>query len=280
LNTFIKNLTHSFKNSLPGEAAQYKMAPYGRLLKEEALKLNANPRLSAVLILLYLKSVKHIEYSPASWRGKEHHSKGSAFSIYTVLILRTSGHGVHSGQVSFPGGKKEENDRSLEDTALREAEEEIGINKNDVKIIGALSELYIPPSGFLVQPFVGYLNKKPLFHPHKNEVQKLIEVPLDLIMDDGIVKVTTLQLIMDRYRRRDESVNRGSGETVKKTANLEQQSLPALGLRQAGAIRIPKSEIKVPYFDIYGHKVWGATAMMLSELKEILAQSAQGMAHD
>ena len=208
------------------------MAPYGRLLKEEALKLNANPRLSAVLILLYpVKGAKRIEHSPASWRGKEHHSKGSAFSIYTVLILRTSDHGVHSGQVSFPGGKKEESDRSLEDTALREAEEEIGIKKNDVKVIGPLSELYIPTSGFLVQPFVGYLNKKPLFHPAKNEVAKLIEVSLDLIMDDGIVKETTI--------------------LESKTQNQ-------------------KSEIQIPYFDIHGEVVWGATAMIISELKKIL----------
>jgi len=218
------------------------MAPYGRLLKEEALKLNPNPKLSAVLILLYPKSTKrpikwkkfngvNIEHSPASWRGKEHDSKGSASSIYTVLILRTSDHGVHSGQVSFPGGKKEESDRSLEDTALRETEEEIGIKKNDVKVIGHLSELYIPTSGFLVQPFVGYLNKKPLFHPDKNEVQKLIEVPLFLIMDDGIVKETTI--------------------LKSKTRNQ-------------------KSEIRIPYFDIHGEVVWGATAMILSELKEIL----------
>ena len=242
MNTFIKNLTLSLKNPLPGETAQYKMAPYGRLLKEEALKLNPNPKLSAVLILLYPKSTKrpikwkkfngvNIEHSPASWRGKEHDSKGSASSIYTVLILRTSDHGVHSGQVSFPGGKKEESDRSLEDTALRETEEEIGIKKNDVKVIGHLSELYIPTSGFLVQPFVGYLNKKPLFHPDKNEVQKLIEVPLFLIMDDGIVKETTI--------------------LKSKTRNQ-------------------KSEIRIPYFDIHGEVVWGATAMILSELKEIL----------
>ena len=273
MNSLIKKLTYSLQNTLPGEAAQYKMAPYGRLLKEEALKLNTNPKLSAVLILLYpVKGAKRkAPPTDRAWR-KEHYPKSSA-RCNTVLILRTSDHGVHSGQVSFPGGKKEESDRSLEDTALREAEEEIGIKKNDVKVIGPLSELYIPVSGFLVQPFVGYLNKKPLFYPDKNEVAKLIEVSLDLIMDDGIVKVTTLQLIMNRYRRRDESVNRGSparppslpkglaggGETVKKTANLEQQS----------AIRIQKSKIKVPYFDIYGHKVWGATAMMLSELKEV-----------
>jgi len=202
---FIEILSVALKGVLPAEPAQFKMAPKGRLLRKVALLLNPIPKLSAVLVLLYPKN-------------KE---------LHLVLMLRNEYNGVHSAQVSFPGGKRE-NKESLQKTALREAEEEIGVDAKKVKIIGKLSDLYIPPSGYLVTPFVGYSNKSPEFNPDPTEVQRIIEVPVSLIMDESTVKRKKIKV---------------------STGNLK---------------------LNYPYFDVYGHTVWGATAMMLSELKEII----------
>ena len=182
------------------------MAPYERILRAATIKLNPNPKLSAVLILFY----------PV---GND---------ICTMLMLRNTYKGVHSAQISFPGGKKEEGDSNLQATALREAHEEVGINTDQVEIIGKLSDMYIPPSGYLVQPFIGYTKDKPNFIRDKNEVEELIETSVDTITDESIVGKKKIQL----------------GRT--------------------------KLKIKYPFFDINGHTVWGATAMMISELKVVI----------
>ena len=206
---FISLLRDELKKPLPGNKAQFKMAPYERILKAATIKLNPNPKLSAVLILFY----------PVS------------NNICTMLILRNTYKGVHSAQIGFPGGKMEAGDADLEATALREAHEEVGVKPNQVEIIGKLSDLYIPPSGYLVQPYIGYTNDKPNFIRDENEVAQLIEVSADTIMDESIVGKKKIQL---------------GGSKLK---------------------------IKYPFFDVNGHTVWGATAMMISELKAVIKNS-------
>ncbi len=102
------------------------------------------------------------------------------------LTLRADYLGTHSGQISFPGGKAEVGESAI-DTALREAEEEIGINRNDIKVVGTLSQFFVIPSNFLVTPVVAYTESKPSFTADPFEVAKIIEGSLEeLIKEDAI----------------------------------------------------------------------------------------------
>lgn len=148
---------------LPGLLTQLKMAPATRLAEiaksqltiEHKDYLGKIPRKSAVLILLYPKNN----------------------STHLVMMVRATDDTVHSGQVSFPGGKVEKNDQTISHTALREAHEEIGVIPESVEIIGKLTKLYIPPSNFDVYPVIGYTNTTPVFITN-NEVQKILEIDL------------------------------------------------------------------------------------------------------
>lgn len=205
-NAFIKKLSTRLHAVLPGEEAQFLMAPPSRKKYAEAMQdTNITPRLSAVLILIYPEQD----------------------SFKTILIQRPEYDGVHSGQIAFPGGKFEQEDISLLTTALRETEEEIGVKVAAQNIIGSLSELYIYPSNFLVTPFIGFLPNKPEFIIDKREVKQCIETNIWLFNDHSIKK-----------------------ETVIKYSN---------GLK-----------IKTPYYDVNGFTVWGATAMIISELNAVL----------
>ena len=95
------------------------------------------------------------------------------------MIKRPVYDGVHSGQIAFPGGKKEKSDFDLVQTALRETEEEIGVNHNSINIIGKLTRLYIPPSNFDVQPVVAYTESIPEFVLEKNEVDSILEINIE-----------------------------------------------------------------------------------------------------
>src|SRR5690606_34915901 len=107
--------------------------------------------------------------------------------LYTVLILRNIYEGTHSGQVSFPGGKREVEDKSLWHTALREANEEVGIMVENVKLIGELTKVYIPPSRFLVTPFLAYTHEAPDFKRDRIEVQRIIETPVSIFLDSETI---------------------------------------------------------------------------------------------
>ncbi|MEL6862853.1 MAG: CoA pyrophosphatase, partial [Bacteroidota bacterium] len=100
----------------------------------------------------------------------------------------------HSGQVSFPGGRYEPEDKSLASGAIREAQEEVGINPSDIQLLGRLTELYIPVSNFLVHPFVGFVNHRPSFIPQESEVAEILEVPLSHLLDPMNTRTTKIHL--------------------------------------------------------------------------------------
>lgn len=160
-NLFIEKLSVALGDPLPGREAQFLMEPHTRRIELKRQKNHANAKLSSVLILLYPKDGK----------------------VYTIMIKRPVYNGVHSGQIAFPGGRKEDNDLDLTDTALRETEEEIGIGRNFVKVIGQLTQLYIPPSNFNVLPIVGYTNTLPDFVLDKNEVESTLEIDIKNLID-------------------------------------------------------------------------------------------------
>ena len=139
---FARTLKHRLGLPLPGLEGQLRMAHAGRRLSMTNFQVPVDARLGAVLALFYEED----------------------FGLKMPLILRPSGSAVHSGQVSFPGGKFEESDEGLEATALREAEEEIHVPREDVEVLGRLTDLYIPPSNFLVHPFVGISSRRPDFY--------------------------------------------------------------------------------------------------------------------
>jgi len=129
--------------TLPGIDAHFKMAPLMRIKLGKNLDVAAlNPKKSAVLALLYPNEAQELQM---------------------VFMLRKTYKGVHSNQIGFPGGKVEKEDNNLLATALRETFEEVGVPSNTIQIITTLTETYIPPSNFLVQPFLGICQEKPTF---------------------------------------------------------------------------------------------------------------------
>jgi hypothetical protein len=108
------------------------------------------------------------------------------FEIKTVLILRPDNEGgTHAGQIAFPGGRIDDADKDLAETALRETEEEIGVNRNSVSILGALTPLYIPVSNYMVHPYIGAVSSMPQFNLNPLEVKGLIEVSINDLVSEG-----------------------------------------------------------------------------------------------
>ncbi|MGB3181658.1 MAG: CoA pyrophosphatase [Cyclobacteriaceae bacterium] len=198
--------TRLYDRKLPGEEAQYRMSPSKRRTGDFTDIERRNPRRGGVMLLLYPDG--------------EH--------WYFPLIRRPDYPGVHGGQVSFPGGKLEQGENAL-DAALRETEEEIGVPVQTIQVLGPMSRLYIPPSNFLVSPFVGLLEEKPVFVPEPLEVEDIIHARVDHLLETELRKTT--------------SITTGGG-----------------------------FKITAPYFDLEGHIVWGATAMMLSEFAVLLEE--------
>jgi 8-oxo-dGTP pyrophosphatase MutT (NUDIX family) len=203
---FLEYVPYLAEAKLPAMEAHLKMAPFERMESlKNAFSENKDPRMAAVMMLFYPKN------------GMTH----------LVLIVRNAYEGVHSGQIAFPGGKWETEDEDFSATALRETHEEVGIRPSQMEIIKLFTPTYIPPSNFMVYPYLGICKEEVCFVLDPTEVSSIIELPLSVFLSDKIIieaKLTT------SYAK----------------------------------------NISVPAFDIDGHVVWGATAMMLSELKDVL----------
>jgi 8-oxo-dGTP pyrophosphatase MutT (NUDIX family) len=202
---FINKIEELKSIPLGGLEAQFKLAPKLRLgYDSEKIKAN-NPKKAAVLALFYPNEKEEATF---------------------LLTQRASYKGTHSAQISFPGGKIEERDLNLSETALRETFEEVGVLQSEINIIREITDVYIPPSNFLATPFIGYANSRPTFNINE-EVQTTIEVLVsDLLNDRNLDTITMNTSYMDN--------------------------------------------IPVPCFKLNNYIVWGATGMMLSEIKEML----------
>ena len=157
---FIERLRIELQKPLPGEKSQFEMASGNRIFYKEFR--NTEPsRHGSVLICLYLHDAK--------WS--------------VVFIKRTADHGPHSGQMAFPGGMVEESDEDLYATAVREAEEEVGISKQNIQYIGKLTPLHIPVSNVMVHPFIVCLPEKPVLKGNKSEVEDILETQIYNFLD-------------------------------------------------------------------------------------------------
>ena len=195
------------KKPLPGRQSHLKMASAQRAkILNDSNKFSENPKKAAVLAAFY-----------PDQKGDTH----------LLLIKRQGGKDVHAHQIAFPGGQYEPSDLDLKTTALREAYEEVGILPAQISCVRALTAVYIPPSNFLVQPFMARYDKQLPFVLENSEVHSVLEVPLTLLVREDLVKNQWVQ--------------------------------------QSHSTRI-----RVPGFAIGGEWVWGATAMMLSEIRMLL----------
>tara|TARA_B100000965_G_scaffold10950_1_gene8474 strand:+ start:3508 stop:4146 length:639 start_codon:yes stop_codon:yes gene_type:complete len=151
---------------LPGKNSMINLAPPNRIKQiNEGIKPK-NPKHAAVLILFF--------------PDKKNQTR-------IILILRNTYNGVHSNQVSFPGGKKEKIDHDLKFTAVRETIEELGLIKSKIQILSPISKVYIPPSNFNVQPFIGIYKEFPIFNPCDTEVSKIITPKLDNVLKMEVI---------------------------------------------------------------------------------------------
>lgn len=202
--TFINILKISLKEKLPAEISHKKFLPKTRKIEIINNNLNNNLKKSAVMIILFRKIDK----------------------IFSILIKRNEYNGVHSAQIGLPGGKFENIDINLENTAIRETFEEIGVLINSNQIIGSLTPIIIPVSNFIVYPFISYIDNVENFKLDSKEVSEIIFYDIDDLFNDNNILMTNVSAV--------------------------------------------DNVIEAPAFNLNKNIVWGATAMILSELKDIM----------
>lgn len=213
----IEHIRQVLTGPLPGRTAQARMSPQPSDPAVDRWHRLDGCLEAGVLLLLYPNETG-ASASPVN--------SSTPPELYIALIRRTEYPGAHSGQISFPGGRREGQEHLLI-TALREAQEEIGIKTQSLHMIGQLSPLYVPASNFCIYPFVAFSPVRPAFQLDPREVAELIETPLSLLLDPTICKENISYF--QRYGER-----------------------------------------RIPYFDVFGHQVWGATAMILGEFLALL----------
>jgi 8-oxo-dGTP pyrophosphatase MutT (NUDIX family) len=201
-------LRRRLSGPLPGLEAQLRMAPRPLMRPDPGLEPGLRP--AAALLLIY--------------------PQGEGWHV--PLTVRGSGLRHHTGQVSLPGGRLDRPDETVEEAALREAFEEIGVFPADVEILGRLTAIPVIVSGHLLQPVVGVAAHRPAFTVAAPEVERLIELPVARLLEPDAVAWE------ERVR-----------------------SLP------------PHGVMNVPYFEVDGARVWGATAMVLAEFSALLADA-------
>ena len=152
-----------------------------------------------------------------------------ADGLCIALTRRTERVANHKGQISLPGGAREPADRSILETALRETKEELGVRPERVEVLGPLTPLYIPPSGYRMHPYVAYIAEKPDFRPEPAEVEEILELPLVHLLDPEAQAEETWELRGQR--------------------------------------------VSVTFYRLGAHKIWGATAMVLSEFEVMLRRA-------
>ena len=209
MNDYVSKLSALLHNGLPGSLAHSVMAPSNR---DKLILLNADrgkARLSSVMIILYPDA------------------KGE---INTIFTKRATYKGVHSAQIAFPGGKTEPGDPSLLHTALRETQEEIGVTITEKEILGKLTDLFVPPSNFIISPYVALLPSAPVTCADACEVAEIFSVPI--------------------------------ADFLTPEAAIEQTCLTAMG-----------DHLPMPGYKFEDHFIWGATAMIFSELLWVIKQS-------
>ncbi|MFL2589353.1 MAG: NUDIX hydrolase [Parvicellaceae bacterium] len=203
--TRINIIFQAFDLPLPGKQAHKELAPYRNEIELDFK--NKNPKIASTLLLIYPRDGK----------------------TFFCLIERQEYEGTHSNQISFPGGKNESGE-SLKETALRETKEEIGVDPISINIIGELTQVFVPPSNFLIHPFVGYCNFTPVFNASEREVKRIIEVNIEDLFKKDVIKIKKM-----------------SFKKISGNVNYE-----------------------VPYLDLNNKIVWGATSVILNEFRKML----------
>jgi 8-oxo-dGTP pyrophosphatase MutT (NUDIX family) len=166
MQSFIDLLKTELLKSLPGTDVQWQMASSDRMIKNFPRTPGKDARIAAVLILLFPDNG----------------------SVCTIFMQRHNYDGVHGGQISFPGGKAESSDENIIETAIREANEETGVDPATISVIGTLTPLFIPVSNMIVTPVIGWTKKKPVFNHQVEEVVFLFEANIKRLLDPSIVR--------------------------------------------------------------------------------------------
>lgn len=199
----LRSLEEKLVGPKPGLKAQLGMCPNPRPGNQVYYEVEESSLKAGVLVLFYPRENK----------------------LHLVLTRRTDNVDFHKGQISFPGGRLEAGE-GLEQAALREAQEELEVDPDSIRILGTLTPLYIPPSNYCIYPVVALTERRPDFRPSQIEVAEVLEIPLDHLLNPHNVQ-------------REMWVIRGA-------------------------------DVEVPFYVFGEHKIWGATAMVLAELLEII----------